>query len=74
MKRTNLVRDEHLLQEATRELGVKTYSAAVNDALGEVLRIRKVQGLADFFGKKLWRGNLSRMREDANPRAVRRRR
>ena len=74
MKRTNLVLDEHLLEEATRELGVKTYSAAVNYALKEVLRIRKIHGLVDFFGKKLWRGNLSRMREDSVPRPSRRRR
>ncbi|MGH9618518.1 MAG: type II toxin-antitoxin system VapB family antitoxin [Bryobacteraceae bacterium] len=33
MKRTNLVLDEKLLAEATRTLGVKTYSAAVNLAL-----------------------------------------
>ena len=30
MKRTNLVLDADLLEEATRVLGVKTYSAAVN--------------------------------------------
>lgn len=40
-------------EKATRELGV--------------LRLRKIEGLADFFGKKLWRGNLSRMREDSKP-------
>lgn len=74
MKRTNLVLDEQVLEEATRELGLKTYSATVNYALKEALRVRKVQRLADFFGKKLWRGNLSKMREDRTVRPARRRR
>ena len=45
MKRTNLVLDEHLLEEAVRVLGVKTYSAAVNKALEEVIRRKKILGL-----------------------------
>jgi Arc/MetJ family transcription regulator len=64
MVRTNLVLDRDLLEQATRALGVKTYSAAVNTALAEVLRIRKIQGLSRFFGHGLWEGNLSEMRED----------
>lgn len=64
MKRTNLVLDERLLEEATRALGAKTYSAAVNRALEEVLRVRKIQSLASFFGSRLWEGNLAEMRED----------
>jgi Arc/MetJ family transcription regulator len=59
-----------LLEEATRTLGVKTYSAAVNAALEEVLRVRKIQGLSQFFGQGLWQGDLSEMRED-RPRARR---
>lgn len=74
MKRTNLVLDEQILEEATRELGLKTYSATVNYALKEILRIRKVEGIADFFGSKLWQGNLSKMREDRTARLTRRRR
>lgn len=64
MKRTNLVLDAELLEEATRALGAKTYSAAVNTALAEVVRVRKIQNLANFFGKGLWEGDLSAMRED----------
>ncbi len=64
MVRTNLVLDRELLEEATRTLGVKTYSAAVNTALAEVLRIRKIQSLSRFFGEGLWQGNLSEMRQD----------
>jgi len=64
MKRTNLVLDPELLDRATRLLGVKTYSAAVNLALAEVLRLRKIQSLPQFFGHGLWQGDLQEMRED----------
>ena len=54
MKRTNLVLDTHLLEEATRVFGAKTYSAAVNAALKEVLRVRHIQSLPEFFGSGIW--------------------
>ena len=73
MKRTNLVLDDALLEEATRVLGTRTYSAAVNQALAEVLRIRKVQRLSDFFGHGLWEGDLEEMRQDSPRRGSRRR-
>ena len=56
--------DEQLLESATRALGVKTYSAAVNLALAETLRFKKIESLPQFFGKSLWQGRLSEMRED----------
>ena len=62
MRRIILVLDGDLLDEATRAFGVRTYSAAVNLALKEALRLHKVQGLARFFGQNLWEGNLSEMR------------
>jgi hypothetical protein len=71
MKRTNLVLDERLLEEATRVLGAKTYSGAVNTALEEVIRLKKIQGIAQFFGSGIWEGDLSEMREDS-PRPKRR--
>jgi Arc/MetJ family transcription regulator len=64
MKRTNLVLDERLLEQATHVLGAKTYSSAVNQALEEVLRLRKVQSLGEFFGSQLWQGDLAQMRDD----------
>ena len=68
MRRTNLVLDEHLLDQATRILGAKTYSAAVNTALEEVIRLKKTQQLPGFFGTGIWEGDLAEMRED-RPRA-----
>jgi hypothetical protein len=64
MKRTNLVLDAELLDEATRVLGLKTYSATVNRALAETLRLRKIQSLPTFFDSQLWEGNLAVLRED----------
>jgi hypothetical protein len=63
MKRTNLVLDERLLREATQALAAKTYSAAVNTALEEVIRMRKIQSIPHFFGTGIWEGDLSQMRE-----------
>ena len=71
MKRTNLVLDAPLLETAMRELQTRTYSGTVNLALQEVLRMRRIQRLSGFFGKGLWEGNLSEMRED-NPARKRR--
>lgn len=62
MKRTNLVLDADLLREAKRVLGAKTYSAAVDEALAEVLRLRKLQDLPRSFGRRLWQGDLAGMR------------
>ena len=64
MRRTNLVLDEQLLEQATRVLGAKTYSAAVNTALEEVIRLKKIQRLPDFAGSRIWEGDLAVMRED----------
>lgn len=65
MKRTNLMIDKDLLEEAQKVLKASTYSAAVNEALQEVIRIHKINQLGDFFGSGVWEGNLSEMREDS---------
>jgi Arc/MetJ family transcription regulator len=72
MKRTNLVLDEELLGEAVRVLGARTYSATVNMALRDAVRLKRLQSLSDFLGKGLWQGDLAAMRED-RPAATRRR-
>ncbi|MBY0375442.1 MAG: type II toxin-antitoxin system VapB family antitoxin [Bryobacteraceae bacterium] len=64
MRRTNLVLDERLLDEATRVLAARTYSAAVNTALEEVIRTRKIRGIPSFFQSGIWAGDLAEMRED----------
>ncbi|MBI2605542.1 MAG: type II toxin-antitoxin system VapB family antitoxin [Deltaproteobacteria bacterium] len=64
MKRTNLVLDETLLKTATRLLGAKTYSEAVNRSLEEAIRIGKIRGLFNLMGQVEWEGELSEMRRD----------
>jgi Arc/MetJ family transcription regulator len=64
MKRTNLVLDEQLLEEALRLSGERTYSRAVERALTEfVLKVR-ARRILDLAGSGLWEGNLSEMRRD----------
>ena len=72
MRRTNLVLNEQLLETATRVLGAKTYSAAVNTALEEVIRLKKIEQVPAFFGSGIWEGDLAAMRED-RPRISKRR-
>ena len=64
MRRTHLVLDERLLTQATEVLAARTYSAAVNTALEEVIRVRKIQSIPHFFGSGIWEGDLAQMRED----------
>jgi Arc/MetJ family transcription regulator len=71
MKRTNLVLNGEVLEEARRISGAKTYSEAVNKALEELVRHHRMRSITEFFGKGLWKGNLAEMRED-RPRARKR--
>ena len=72
MRRINLMLDERLLNEATHALGAKTYSAAVNTALAEVIRMRKLQSISRYFDSGIWDGDLGDMREDRPSRKRRR--
>ena len=60
--------DEQLLHDATILLGVKTYSDAVNKALEQAIKTVKIRRITEFFGKDLWQGDLSEMREDSKPK------
>jgi Arc/MetJ family transcription regulator len=68
MKRTNLVLDEKLLEEATRLSAQRTYSKTVDLALSEFVRRARARKILDLAGAGLWEGNLSDMRRDP-PRA-----
>jgi Arc/MetJ family transcription regulator len=65
MKRTNLVLDEHLLEELTRVSGERTYSGAVTKAMEDYLRRHKAGRLLELAGSGLWEGDLSEMRRDS---------
>jgi Arc/MetJ family transcription regulator len=64
MKRTNLVLDEALLDEATRLAGEKTWSAAVMRALADYVRRAKARQILELRGSGLWEGDLGAMRRD----------
>lgn len=64
MKRTNLVLDEHILEEARRLAGVKTWSRAVDIALRDFVRRARSRRILELTGSGLWEGDLSEMRED----------
>jgi Arc/MetJ family transcription regulator len=72
MKRTNLVLNENLLEEAVRISGERTYSRAVERALEDFVRRAKAKQIFELAGSGLWEGNLSEMRRDQPQRGSRR--
>ena len=64
MKRTNLVLDATLLEEATRLSGERTYSRTVERALRDFVRRAKAKQILDLAGSGLWEGDLAQVRED----------
>ena len=74
MKRTNVVLDEHLLEEAVRVSGERTYSRTIERALDEMIRRARARGIDQLAGAGLWTGSLASMRADAavvrEPRGV----
>ena len=73
MKRTNLVLDEQLLEEASRLSGERTYSRTVERALREMVQRAKARQVLQLAGSGLWQGDLSVMREDKAVYRTRRR-
>lgn len=73
MKRTNVVLDEQLLEEAVRLGGEKTYSRTIDKALRELVRqaraYRAYQALRDSGA--IWEGDLAEMRGDSPRRRPR---
>jgi hypothetical protein len=73
MKRTNLVLNEALLEEATRLSGERTYSRTVERALEEFVRRAKARRILELSGSGLWEGDLPVVREDRGVYRTRRR-
>lgn len=73
MKRTNLVLDEQLLEEATRISGERTYSRAVERALRDFVQRAKARRILELAGSGLWQADLSAVREDRPAYRTRRR-
>ena len=64
MKRTNLVLNADLLEEATRLSGERTYSRTVERALEDFVRRAKARRILELAGSGLWDGDLAVARED----------
>ena len=64
MKRTNLVLNEQLLEETLRLSGERTYSAAVERAMGEFVRRARASRIFELGGSASWEGDLGEMRGD----------
>lgn len=65
MKRTNLVLDEELLEEAVRLSRERTYSRTVERALSEFVRRARAGRILELAGSGSWKGDLAAMRGDA---------
>jgi hypothetical protein len=64
MKRTNVVLDEKLLEEAVRVSGERTYARTIERALDEMIRRAKANGIDQLANSGLWIGDLAQMRRD----------
>lgn len=64
MKRTNLVLDERILEEALRISGERTYSAAVGRALSEFVKRARAGRILELAHSGAWEGDLAEMRND----------
>ena len=64
MKRTNVVLDDELLEDAVRLSGERTYAATIDRALREMVKRYKVRALTAMEGTGWWDGDLSEMRGD----------
>lgn len=67
MKRTNVVIDEQLLEEAVAVSGERTYSRTIERALEEMVRRARARTIDQLAGSGLWVGTLSTMRGDSTP-------
>jgi Arc/MetJ family transcription regulator len=73
MKRTNLVLDAQLLEEATRVSGERTYSRTVERALRDFVQRARARRILELAGSGAWHGDLSVVREDRGTYRTRRR-
>jgi hypothetical protein len=73
MRRTNLVLNGELLEEATRLSGERTYSRTVERALEDFVRRARARRILDLAGSGLWEGDLAVVREDRGAYRTRRR-
>jgi len=64
MKRTNLVLNGDILEEALRLSGERTYSRTVDRALADFVKRARARRILDLAGSGAWSGDLAKMRDD----------
>ena len=62
MKRTNIVLDEKVVEEARRCTGISTQRELVDHALRELVRRHRIARIQELEGAVDWDGDLSEMR------------
>ena len=62
MKRTNVVIDEELIEEARKLTGLRTQRQLIDHALRELVRRKKAKFILQLRGKVDWSGDYGRMR------------
>jgi Arc/MetJ family transcription regulator len=67
MKRTPVVRDEQVLEEAKALAGKRTDSATVDFALAELVRRARASQILELAGSGAWEGDLGEMRGAYRP-------
>jgi len=62
--RTNIVLDDHQINEAKRLTGIKTTRGVVEEALRTLIRLKQQESVRSLRGKLQWEGDLDAMREE----------
>jgi Arc/MetJ family transcription regulator len=62
--RTNIDLDETLVKKAMEISGTNTKKAAINMILSEYIRKNNQKNILKYRGKKIWEGELEKIREN----------
>ncbi|MGB0712744.1 MAG: type II toxin-antitoxin system VapB family antitoxin [Gammaproteobacteria bacterium] len=62
--RTNIVIEDHLMDDALKLTGLKTKREAVELGLKTLIKLKKQENIRQFRGKLSWEGCLDDMRND----------
>ena len=65
LRRTNIVLDEDLLDEARELGGIATKRGVVEEALRVYVRVRRQDALRQLRGTVTWDGDLAEMRRES---------
>ena len=67
MKRTNVVLDEKLIEEAKKLGGFRFTREVIHEAVKQYVRNKRRRRILDLAGKVQWDGDLDAMRQTRDP-------